>query len=429
MKRIAVLAALALVISGAALASLSVLDRPVDTLVLSSGKEVEGHYLGRTEAEIRFLVSTRQQNYAHGKVESLRSPIPHLDEFVTRLQRAGPRDVAANLEIADWCDGLGLKPEAQFARWRAIAADWDDRRAHEALEHRESRGKWQVRVGRKWLDRERFERETADWRNALELETSLMRLRANVPLSDAIESVVEWTRTYRAFFALWGDPVGLPHASEWMTVHLHGDEKSFPKSGSGGPSYFLPAESRVVVDRTRLRDTGFVRDRLGQILSSTYKNAENAQGSAPAWLAESLGIYLQAVLDGPDVLDPERILESEQDWFSAHANADSPNSLNRILICARDDLREVPGHELRMAQAYTLFDYCLNADGARHRSAFLEYARGTMAGKVSPTDFTNAVKLEGSAFEADWQAWAKSRATERETRRAARRAAGAGGGG
>lgn len=403
-------------------------DRPLDVLTLSSGKTLEGHLLRETPDEVVFLFQTRTETHPKNRVESLRSPIPLLGEFVRRVEAVRAADVDGNLELAAWCEQQGLTHEARLLRWRAIAADWSDPRAHVALAHRERRGEWEVQLGRKWYGKERFEKATADWRDAVEVETSLVKVRGNLPLARVVEAALGWTRYYHAFFTAWGNDVGLPHASRWMEMHLHGDEKSFPKAGVGAASYFLGEEARVVVDTTRTRTLGSPRDRLGQILSATYANAQNARGTAPPWLAESLALFLAAALPESGLADVARILISEMNWFAAHAEAENPDSLNRILVASGAELREVPGHELRMAQAYTLFDFCYNARGGALREKLFEFARGTMAGRISPTDFQNALGITSGEFEAEWLAWARKRMDERELRLAAEESADGGDG-
>jgi hypothetical protein len=406
-----------LALSALALAAVAAFDRPTDTLVLSNGRRVQGHVLRERPDEYLVLVDTRQETFPKARVESVTSPVVHLDEFVRRLVATKPTDAAANVELAAWCAEKGLELEANFLRWRAIAADWDHAPAHEALGHRQRGGGWQVRIGKSWLDRKQFEKQLADWRTSPTLETSLGQVRGNVPLGYLTDTLVRWTRHYHAVYSLFGNDMGLPHTSTWASTHLHGTSRSFPSSGANEPQYYLASEFRVVVDNSRLPRNGAVeRTWVQQILHMAYRNAESGRGSAPPWLTESLALYIAASLGDPlggGLPDPARSLLAERDWFRIHANASSPDSLSRILNASYEDLNTLQGHETRLAQAYTLLDLCLHAEGGAHRAKFASFLEGTLTGATSSTHFQNAMGFDNRTFSATWQDWAKTRAEER----------------
>ncbi len=392
-------------------------DRPLDTLVLTSGRSIEGHLVRQDEEEVTWLVRTRQQTYPRAQVERVESAVLHLSEFARRVEGAAAADARANLEVAAWAKEVGLLPEAELMAWRVLARDFENEAAHTFLGHRQRGNAWQVQLDRRWLDQRRFETAIADWRSAFEYHGSLYHVRSNLPLAEGIERMLLLNRVYADFFELFGDRLGFPHASLQLEVHLHRESRSFPAVGRGNPAYFLADANRVVIDGERATTQGpLIRQAVQQILFATYRNHGSGTGSPPGWLAIGLAAMMEAALDGPG-FDARRLLRPRTNWFEIHAGARDPFSLNRVLNFAADDFEELASTEVRYAQAYTLIHYCLEGDEGRLAGPFKDFVRGTMEARMSPTHFKNALGVSDDArFESAWQAHAAARAAERPGR-------------
>ena len=137
--------------------------------------------------------------------------------------------------------------------------------------------------------------------------------------------------TYTNFYELFGEPLRLHSSHKKIGVWLHGDKKSYSDSNQGRGGYYRAADRRVYVDGTSQgwRNT-IVHESVHGILDFAAAHTRAGKGNIPAWLHESLALYMEPHrADGSYSDNPADIGSSGQmRWcMTTHAAEKKPFSL------------------------------------------------------------------------------------------------------
>ncbi|MHC4261635.1 MAG: DUF1570 domain-containing protein [Planctomycetota bacterium] len=384
-------------------------DREPDVLVPARGREVEGYLVRMDDERVHFQVETRDEFFAREEVETIRSPLVLYPEFADRLGQSRPGDRESAVQLARWCQDVGLELEAEYAWWRVLAYDWNDAEAHEALGSKEKSKGWQVKIDRRYYYRDKLYKRVEDWKTALELDLALFKVRSSARLEDTLDAMSAMVTGYMMVYELFGDLMQVPYPREYIFVHLHGDSKTYPPLNKRS-AYFEAGENRIVADTTLWDGPAtIVHEMTHALLANAYKMIDDNRGSAPAWLTEGMAEHVAAEIEARMNGVPSRLeTPRAQRYLEVHALAEEPVELNRLLVAALDDFHDLGGSEEFYAQAFTLVLFLMDADEEAYRSRFETFLRGTYEGKSSPTHFEEAMAdNEMEEFEERWHAWVR----------------------
>lgn len=116
-----------------------------DEVVLRDGKVVEGKVQDLGD-EVRLTRGGNTITYPKAMVREIRYGPTREEQYEARRREIDPRSLEQVLELARWCEGIGLKAEAKREFEAAITIDPDCEEARRALGYR--------RVGDRWMTEE-----------------------------------------------------------------------------------------------------------------------------------------------------------------------------------------------------------------------------------------------------------------------------------
>ncbi|MEO0652316.1 MAG: hypothetical protein AAFZ65_16710, partial [Planctomycetota bacterium] len=189
-------------------------DRSPDVLIPARGRDVEGYLVRMDGDRVHFQVESRDEFFDREEVETIRSPLLLYPELADRLRRSRPGDIQGAIDVAEWCRDVGLEEEETYAWWRVLAYDWQNTAAHQALGSKEKSRGWQVRVDRRYYYRDKLYKRIADWKNALEIDIELFRVRSSARLEDTFDAMAAMVRGYETVYELFGELMDLPYPRE-----------------------------------------------------------------------------------------------------------------------------------------------------------------------------------------------------------------------
>jgi hypothetical protein len=386
-------------------------EPPPDVVRLLDGRELEGQVVYEDGRVVVLRRGTQEQRYEAREVDWVRSAASRARALVSALDGLPPEDPAALLALADEIEADQLAGEARLLRLRALALDPGNEAAHLALGHRRQGDSWSWPDGaRNWPESRLFARR-AEWGNAWELASTHYRVRANLPLRDAVDMALDLERFYHAFARALRE-LELHEPWEPLHVHLHADAASFPELGLERAGSY-DREARLVRVGFAAGGTrwNLIHEAAHQLLHAQAERTPRSRGEVPAWAEEGLAEYLAAATLGPpggSFLNPG---EPALHHFRAHAEAKDPYDLERVLGLGFGEFLTTTDAALKYAQAYTLVEFCLHGESGRYRRAFLAYVRGSFEEAARKKHFAKALGLEDlRAFEAAWKAYVAEQA-------------------
>ena len=379
-------------------------DGPLpDEVVLSSGATVKGRVVYEDLERLVVRVKSRERVIERSSVDTVRAAIRELPLALDLMAEVDEGDVGRLLELARQLDEMNLPYEARLVRWCVLTEAPASEEAHERLGHKKRGGSWVAPIGTRWYPLDRMEELRREWRNAWEFETTHYRLRASVPLVVALDVAVDLERIYRAFFEAFGPDLELHDVGEQMNVQVHGEASSFPESVGASRAYFDPNDETVYVDASGGIDRGtLVHEVTHGVLYWTARRTRSERGDIPGWLDEGLAQYMAAAADGKAGRTEFELGRPDRRLLWVHASAEEPYGLKRVLNFQSGDYGGTSGQLLKYAQSYSLVQFCLHAQGERHRAGFVDYLRQAYVGRATPLSFERALGHDDRVLEEAW---------------------------
>jgi hypothetical protein len=389
-----------------------------DEVHLTSGKVRKGLVVYENDNVVILRVGSKETKYSKLDVEKVVSRTRGLARVLGLLEGTAPNDAQALLNVAAEADDAGLEGEAELIRLQALIADPDNEEAHLALGHKSNSKGWRYKVGSKWKSFDDWREHTGKWKERYEFRTSHFDIETDLRLDLAVVAALDLERAYRAFYDLLREELELKDIGERMKAQIHADDKSYPEPGDGRYGYFSPSDLMFFV----LGTTGDVQSTITheichQILYYATKRTKGARGSIPAWVDEGLAQYMQLGarrgLNGVLIETGAPAIGT----FLAHATADKPYDLNRMLTMQSSDFAGGTDTGLKYAQAYTLVHFMLHGSNGKYRDGFFSFLRSAWQGKSSMSHFKDVVEdeldLDMDDFEASWTAYVNGTAGTR----------------
>ena len=381
-------------------------ERPLDQVVLKSGKTLEGHVLHEGRSELLLLVGTREREVSMVDVEEVRSLPRSLAQVLDQHRAADPGDARQMLELSRFARSRGLAGLADVFALRVLVTDPQNAEAHEQLGHREHKGKWTTKGRSRSVPWERMEEVRSKWRDGWVLDTTHWELHTNLGLADAVDAATDLEHFYRDFFERFGEDMVLREVVEPMRAEIYADSKSYPPM-IGRSAYFRSDENKLVVNAEGgLPRRSVVHEATHQLFYTTAVYRAGSKGCVPSWLNEGAAVYNASIAAGPrgrPSFDDERVAEA---YFDVHRVARKPYKLSRMLTMSTGDFHASSKVDLKYAQAYTLVHFFLHGESGLHRDAFHEVLAGAYDGKCSSTHFKKCLDVKDKEFEAAWHAHA-----------------------
>ncbi len=401
---------LGLLLLGTAAAALLGGERPQDQVVLKGGRSLSGHVVFEDDSRLILLEGTREREIPADEVERVASVTRSLDTALTRLSALSENDVRGLLDLARYCQAERLPGEAGVLFWSVLAVDAENAEAHEGLGHGKRGKSWQVRAAGRSYRFEDLAKLRRDWGDAWELWSTHYEVRTNLPLPEAARLALDLERIYHDLYAFLAPELELRDVIRPLRAWVHADESSFPENAGNRRSYFDVQDEALIVNASGgCEPRTLVHEALHQFLWATGAGTSSGKADVPAWVDEGLAEYFAAGFSGP----PGRLsiqpgVEAPQ-HFKAHALADDPYDLSRVLTLGGDDFQASSNLALKYAQCYTLVHFCLHGEGGRHRAAFMDFLRGCWQGQSSMTHFKRAIGVRERDLEAAWTAYVRQR--------------------
>jgi hypothetical protein len=382
-------------------------ERPLDTVVLEDGEELEGHVLREGDETLLLLVGSREREIPTAKVAEVRSVARSMVQLLRQYSYVDTSDPRQMLDLARFSRSRGLAGLAELFALRALESSPDDVEAHEFLGHRKRKQDWEVRVGNTRVDYSKLEEFHGDWSDPWEIRTPHYHVRTNLRLREALDVAMDLELLYREFYDRFGGPLALREIVQRMPAHVHADAKSFPEFGNQS-AYFMPDRMTIFVNAERGYLREFVmHEAIHQLLYGTAVSAQHtpdAKGCLPAWLDEGLATYFQVIQTGPfgHVAFDDR--KNSAHFTALHRTTDRPYDLSRVLTFSSNDFHASSRVDLKYAQCYTLVEFWLRGDFFLHRESFFDVMRRAYQGNCSASDAKRAMTIDDVDFEAAWNA-------------------------
>ena len=388
-------------------------DGPIaDTVVLTSGKEVVGTLLVETEDEVMLIDRIgRERKLQRKKIETMRGPRGEYADYLDRLDRvyaarASPADA---LGLARWCEARGMHADAELHRWRALALDPADPKAHEALGHRKGLAGWEVplpsggRVAYEDHLKLRLQKDKP-W----ELGSLHVRARINGSLEAAVLAVAGAERGYGHARALLRRFAPVQDLLTPLELRIFRDRReAYPEAGERRRGYVEPLTGEVgswfVDDRGADLDEALAR---GFLRAWVRQHASTEADALPAWFDDGFGLVVAACLRPTEGLSDWHPGRLDVDLIERALEDDGPLALDTLLAVPRDGLADTADEAGARAAAYGFAWWLLHHEDPKVLAAvgdFLEKLLADRAGastlrKALPRRFDRRLEEEWTDF-------------------------------
>ncbi|MBK7642137.1 MAG: DUF1570 domain-containing protein [Planctomycetes bacterium] len=389
-------------------------SRPLDTVELTNGSKLTGRVVYEDADGIVLLSGSNEREIARDKIARCESRAAASREAFGLWRGLSEDDLAATLSLAKDCRARKLEEEAQLFAWQVLAHDGANAAAHEFLGHERRKDSWLVNDGVRRWPWEKLLELRADWKDAWVLSSEHYRVRTNLPLVEAVQSVLELEGAYESFFELLGRPLRFHELLEPLEAQVHADEKSFPEFAGDARSYFASATHVLYVNASRGFDRGaLVHEAAHQLLDACIQTTRTGRGDVPGWLNEGLAEYMRATTLGPlgrPLCDPGAL---DLGRFREHAGAKEPYDLGRVLTFDSSDFLGSVKSSLKYSASYTLVCWALDSEEPQLRERFFAYLGKVCKGNGSSTAFKSALELDERAIQKDWDAFVRATLQEK----------------
>jgi Protein of unknown function (DUF1570) len=376
-----------------------------DRVELKSGRTLRGRVLYEDGGVVVLKEEHRTRTIEADEVRSVVSRERLEDELLDRMGTLAKDELAEQVDLASRAREVGLEGEAEILLLRVVLTDPMNEPAREALGHRRFGSSWRAPFKGDWLPLLAVAEKRRSWADAWEFETAHYHLLTNVDLPTALDTALDLEIAYRAFHEVFGRSLGLHHVEERLEAHVHGDAASLPALDPGVVGIFDEATNTLIVDASYRLDRGLLfHEATHQVVHNTHAGMRAGAPGVPLWLDEGLAEFMQVGL----AVKPRTYRfawgEISEDHLRAHLLANPPYTLDQVLALRTQDFR-TSRSSLSYAMAYTLVEFCMNADSGIHQDDFLAYLSEAYTRRVEPADFIAIVAKEPAAFEQAWNTY------------------------
>lgn len=402
-------------------ASLAVLPqisphKDTDRVELKSGKELKGRVVYEDDTLVLLRQGKRKpKEIAVADTVRIESLERSLAEFVDRYDAADKGDAESLAAVARFAEERGLRGEALVSWVGVLFADPTYRPAYEALEARESTKKgWQFKIGKRWKTLEEAKARQGTWKEHWEVETTHFVIRTDLPVERVTRLAVNVERFYLDYYKLMHRALPLQVFDELPKVNLYVERDKMPKPPVPADAWYDWMRNELDVQVVDQLDLPLIMSEMSRLmLAGSLRGTIGQTGNAPPWcgrgLADLFGSSVEQKPDGALAFDFDREV---QPFFKRVARAETLLPLKRLLGMSRAELLQGTNADLARAEAYTLVHFLIFGDGgARVKpfGAYLEHAYSRGQGSI--THFQRILEIDDvAAFEAEWQAYARSKA-------------------
>ncbi|MFT5287352.1 MAG: hypothetical protein ACI8TQ_003537, partial [Planctomycetota bacterium] len=209
-----------------------------DSVMLKNGGEKTGRIIFEDEEHLVLRQGSHELEIDRAKIESVESLERSLAYLLKHHLVVKDSDVRSLADSSKLAKERGLPGIADLFNLMVLLADPENEKAHEALGHRRRSREWTAQLDGKWyLWRELIELRR-DWNYAWQFETAHYSLRTNLPLKEAIQSLLDLESYYLFFHETLGSPIGMRGVAKPLKVNIFGDEKSYVQLGDNRPGWY-----------------------------------------------------------------------------------------------------------------------------------------------------------------------------------------------
>jgi len=378
-----------------------------DTILLSTGKSKTGRVVYEDDEVVILRNKSKTKEYERADVDQVDSRVRNLNALLDRLDAQGPSIMSnggALAELAQFAAASRLSGESEALFLAAILADPEQPAALEALGCRERKKSWQYKKGSKWIRTEDLALAVESWKDRWELHSVHYKIESNQPLGQAIDTLLDLERFYRAFFEIFQEELRLLEPEESMDIMMHGDTRSFPETTGGRKGWFDSSDllTHINASSKPWLDT-MLHEATHHIFHMTTVRAKGGRGSIPAWVDEGMAEMLATGLGGEAGFTTFDIATPDPRHFRTQTMAEKLHDLSRTLNFKEDDYRSSVGPDLKYAQSYTLVWFLMFGNNRDRFPAFMNFMRSAYKGKSSATEFQKQFDIDSKdKFEEEW---------------------------
>lgn len=378
-------------------------ERPLDRVLLRAGREIQGHVVVEREGELVIRNGRKRQTFDLEDVSEVRSAWRAMGEFLDRESKARWEGAQAWVELAKWCDQVGLEREAKLASYHALLHDDDPGGVHERLGSKWRKEGWSLPWAGGWMALEEWRsRATTRWSEAPELDSSFFRVRSSSPTLQTLQLLAELGRGHRGWFRLAGDAIGQEHRIQLFEVALHGDEESFDRLLGNPAGYYLPAEDRIEFDGLRNPHPHLIHHEVAHQMLAEASRQHRSRRSSPAWIEEGLAEVLSRVLSGAHGFDGRRRWLMGSAHFGVLSDLQEAPLLDSLFELSSEEFHGAEDPRVPYALAYSLTVVCLGDAASDRRNRFFGFVEQLLHGKSDPEDLPQALGLSQEQLVQEW---------------------------
>jgi hypothetical protein len=375
---------------------------PLDRGELRSGRAHGGRVVFENEDVVVLKQGERLRRFERDSVRSVHSRERRLGEVLDRLASLERHELPELIELGHRAHELGLPGEGELVFLRVVLTDPLNADARHALGHKRVGSAWRVPYKDDWLPLTKVADLRSEWRDAWVFETAHYELRTNLDLPTAVDVALDLEIAYRAFYEVLGRPLELHQVEDKLLAEVHADIESLPLLDEGVRGVFDESRNTLIIDASWKLDRGLLFHEIThQLLHNTHEGMQKGAHAIPLWLNEGLAEFMQVGL----AVRPRSYTFDWGEYSEKHLRAQlvAPRlpTLEELLASRPSDFRS-NRNDLRYALAYTLVDFCMNADSGLRQDELMAFLQEAYARRVEPEDFLTMVAKDREGFAREW---------------------------
>lgn len=379
-----------------------------DRIVLENGKSIDCRVLMESAEKIVYREDRKQHEVLRADVREVRSIERSLADYLKVAASTKSTDAAAQADLAQHAERLGLPDEARNAWLRVLSIDPANGDAWTVLGAVGDRKARTLQLEGERLELDALRTRGADAKHPLQLRTTHFAIECDMPLERALDAALAVERTYLAFYGLMGAHLELYVFDEVPHISVFKDTRRLSAPPTPGmQSWFAPIANTLYVQdlptadvRTILADMTDVMLFNAYCRSADKKRNGVLEGWARAGLGQSFGTAVRN--------DPAHSIFDFAAPYKPHFETQAKNAkemtLERVLRAGHATFQGGPEREQFEAAAYTLWHYLMFGDGGKHAAALSAYIEDVYFGRGGPTRFEALMGMDFAHLEVEWNA-------------------------